>query len=318
MVPPAESQRVSSPPRQPTTFERVASIVAAALVLLLIAFLVIRNQPFADPNLAMLTRIVLSLAIAVLGATIPGFLNVSWSGLGGAIKAGGALALFVVSLLYTPKVLPLGSDPSREEYDEAVNAYALGQYDDVIGHLRSFPSASPTYRLAVSLRGTSEFRLGHYALALADYQEALRASTNRRQELQAQFNIGLAQMCSKNYLEAKKILMPLVNTAEMGDDRSVIYNAASALFHLDEIDSAQTLFAKFPLTAPVPSDPDSHDLFGKAHWLAASLLVSKNPPDCDTVNAEIAAALAVKPELKADIATAKNLDVCTKAQGVKK
>jgi hypothetical protein len=37
-----------------------------------------------------------------LGATIPGFLDMSWSGLGLAVRAGGALALFVLTFTYTP------------------------------------------------------------------------------------------------------------------------------------------------------------------------------------------------------------------------
>jgi hypothetical protein len=45
---------------------------------------------------------VLSLATAVLGATIPGFLDIGWKGRGLAIRAGGALALFVLTFVYTP------------------------------------------------------------------------------------------------------------------------------------------------------------------------------------------------------------------------
>jgi hypothetical protein len=47
----------------------------------------------------------LSLSIAVLGATVPGFLNVGWSGRGLAIRAGGALALFVLTFLLTPQIV---------------------------------------------------------------------------------------------------------------------------------------------------------------------------------------------------------------------
>jgi hypothetical protein len=38
----------------------------------------------------------------VLGATIPGFLSVGWSGSGLTVRAGGALALFVLTYLFTP------------------------------------------------------------------------------------------------------------------------------------------------------------------------------------------------------------------------
>lgn len=50
-------------------------------------------------------RVVLSFATAVLGATIPGFLEIGWKGTGLAIRAGGALALFVLTFLYTPDLV---------------------------------------------------------------------------------------------------------------------------------------------------------------------------------------------------------------------
>src|SRR5439155_23787790 len=49
--------------------------------------------------------IVLSFAVALLGATIPGFLQIGFQGGGLAVRAGGALALFFLTFFYTPKVL---------------------------------------------------------------------------------------------------------------------------------------------------------------------------------------------------------------------
>jgi len=46
------------------------------------------------------------LATAVLGAVLPGFLHVTWNVKGVAIRAAGALAVFVVTFFGTPKVLP--------------------------------------------------------------------------------------------------------------------------------------------------------------------------------------------------------------------
>jgi len=83
-------------------FERVAAIGAALLILCLAIFLLVRNKPIADPQLFFVMRVVLSFAVATLGATIPGFLDVGWKGGGLAIRAGGALALFVLTYVYTP------------------------------------------------------------------------------------------------------------------------------------------------------------------------------------------------------------------------
>jgi hypothetical protein len=85
--------------------------LAAVAVISLIGFVVIRNEKFADPNLVVLMRIVLGLSVAIFGATVPGFLNVSWQGSGLVVRAGGALALFVLSLFWTPQVEK--SDPGQ-------------------------------------------------------------------------------------------------------------------------------------------------------------------------------------------------------------
>src|ERR1043165_8181374 len=93
------------------SWERAISALAAVAVISLIGFVVIRNEKFADPNLVVLMRIVLGLSVAIFGATVPGFLNVSWQGSGLVVRAGGALALFVLSLFWTPQVEK--SDPGQ-------------------------------------------------------------------------------------------------------------------------------------------------------------------------------------------------------------
>jgi hypothetical protein len=92
--------------RQPgLQFDRVAATLAALVVVGLAVFLLVRNQPIADPKLFFILRVVLSFSAATLGATIPGFLDIRWSGSGLALRAGGALALFVLTFVYTPDVL---------------------------------------------------------------------------------------------------------------------------------------------------------------------------------------------------------------------
>jgi hypothetical protein len=62
------------------SFDRIAATVAALVIVGLAVFLLIRNQPIADPKLFFVLRVVLSLSAATLGASIPGFLNLRWSG----------------------------------------------------------------------------------------------------------------------------------------------------------------------------------------------------------------------------------------------
>ncbi|HTC23830.1 MAG TPA: hypothetical protein VK688_05675 [Gemmatimonadales bacterium] len=86
-------------------FDRIAATCAALVVVGLAVFLLVRNQEIADPRLFFVLRVVVSFATATLGATIPGFLEIGWSGRGLAIRAGGALALFVLTFLYTPDLV---------------------------------------------------------------------------------------------------------------------------------------------------------------------------------------------------------------------
>lgn len=92
--------------RPTLAFDRVAGTLAGLVIILLTVFLLIRNEPIADPRLFFTLRVVLSFSAATLGATIPGFLNVDWSGGGLVVRAGGALALFVLTFMYTPDLAP--------------------------------------------------------------------------------------------------------------------------------------------------------------------------------------------------------------------
>ncbi|MDM0117533.1 hypothetical protein QTI66_36075 [Variovorax sp. J22R133] len=88
--------------------ERMTGLLTAVGVVAVVLYLVIRNQPIADNRLVELLRIILSVAMGVLGATIPGFLHVEYKIGGLAIRAAGALALVVLTYFYTPKVGPPG------------------------------------------------------------------------------------------------------------------------------------------------------------------------------------------------------------------
>ena len=107
-------------PRDPAAppgphFDRIAATLAALAVVGLVGYLLIRNEPVADSRLFLALRILLSLSAATLGATIPGFLDIRWSGRGLAIRAGGALALFVLTYVYTPDVLKEDGGKGRTE-----------------------------------------------------------------------------------------------------------------------------------------------------------------------------------------------------------
>jgi hypothetical protein len=118
--------------RQQSTLERVFSLIAAAAVISLIGYVIIRNEKFADPNLVVMARVVMALSVAVFGATVPGFLNVSWSGSGLAVRAGGALALFVLSLFWTPKVEKSEMAPTISQTTNGPNSPAVANTGPVV------------------------------------------------------------------------------------------------------------------------------------------------------------------------------------------
>lgn len=107
-------QRKSATEYRPQLWEKVTVAGVAALIILLVGIVVLRNEPFADPNLVVVLRIVISLAVGSLGAAIPGFLHIDLKGKGVGIRAGGALALFVLTYVVTPEVQSRAMPASRK------------------------------------------------------------------------------------------------------------------------------------------------------------------------------------------------------------
>jgi len=87
-------------------WERIIAVVTGFLIVAFIAFLLYRNEDFANPNFVIYGRLLLALGIALCAATLPGFLRLKWDVKGASLRAGGAIALFIFTLAYTPKVLP--------------------------------------------------------------------------------------------------------------------------------------------------------------------------------------------------------------------
>jgi HEAT repeat protein len=111
---PSEPRPSENEPYTPALWEKILVFSIAVIVVLFILILSLREKPFPDPNIVVMLRTILSLAVSVLGAVVPGFLHVGWKKGGFALRAGGALALFVLTFFGTPKVLPatMPSDPN--------------------------------------------------------------------------------------------------------------------------------------------------------------------------------------------------------------
>ncbi|MCP4702774.1 MAG: hypothetical protein GY862_38835 [Gammaproteobacteria bacterium] len=90
---------------QPQNWEKIIGYLTGAGFIGLIMYLLVRNEAFADPNLAVMARILLSVCAGLFTATVPGFLHIDFSAKGWVIRAGGALAMAVLTYMWTPTVL---------------------------------------------------------------------------------------------------------------------------------------------------------------------------------------------------------------------
>ena len=184
--------------------ERISSVLAGFFVLLVVLYIIVRNEPFVDQNIAVLTRIVLSLSIAVFGATIPGFLHVEWSTTGILIRAGGALALFVIAYFGTPKVFeskfPPAVDVSQLEevlLHDAGKVYFL-QVDDKRNKDFSIKPSSRAKDLASKIPNFSDsYALGLKAIAESEFDKAnnfLRTAENEKLARPSKIYISLGEL----------------------------------------------------------------------------------------------------------------------------
>jgi hypothetical protein len=154
-----------APARQAgTSFDRIAATLAALVVVGLAVFLLVRNEPIASPQLFFVVRVVLSFAVAVLGATIPGFLEIGWKGSGLAIRAGGALALFVLTFVYTPDLVP-GQTGGGQTTISAPGGVAAGQIDrsPIIVNPPAAPGDPPMSAWPAPCRGAPAGPAGSHA-----------------------------------------------------------------------------------------------------------------------------------------------------------
>jgi len=101
-VSPAEP---SAPEPLPASWEKAMAFCAVLGLLVLAAVLLIRNEPLADVNLAVVLRSFVALCVATLGASLPGLVGLKLKGGWVVVRASGALALFVISYLLAPGVV---------------------------------------------------------------------------------------------------------------------------------------------------------------------------------------------------------------------
>lgn len=91
----------------PVFWDRMVVLIMAFIVVMVTLALVWRNERFQDENLVVLTRILISVSMGVIGASVPGVFESNIEFRGWQIRAAGATCFFVVTFFGTPKVVPL-------------------------------------------------------------------------------------------------------------------------------------------------------------------------------------------------------------------
>jgi hypothetical protein len=93
-----------------TSFDRVAAPLAALVLVVVPTLLLINDEPI-DHGLFSGLRVSMSASAAVLGGTIPGFLNIRSARIKQLTRAAGALVLAVATIAFVPDVLTKFDEP---------------------------------------------------------------------------------------------------------------------------------------------------------------------------------------------------------------
>jgi tetratricopeptide (TPR) repeat protein len=223
-------------------FERRVSLFTGVIVILSILYLVIRDRPFSDANLVVLARIVLSLAVGVVGATIPSFLNITYSGAGFTLRGTGALALFAVTYFGTPHVeaLHLPDVAYLQLESEVIRHLAdRNNCDTALEEAKKLAELRPHDAVAENLAGDALYCLGKTEEALHAFEASAKDSPSYGP---AQYNVSAALIHLRRYSSAKDILEKLLTRDP--ENISARYNLAVTQAALGHFDKAHENFNK--------------------------------------------------------------------------
>lgn len=139
------------------------------IVLLVLAFAI--KEP---SNLAVfVTRVILALSAAGIGAVIPGILNVAITAIPGvAVRSGGALALGSLVYLVNPPALVQQSKQIRSSLMDVQFALARQNLDWAAGKMAEIARILPKCPDVTYLQGVIERKRGHFAIAQEYFSEA--------------------------------------------------------------------------------------------------------------------------------------------------
>lgn len=156
--------------RRTHTWELVASFAFG--VMFLIAMLVIAILiPRPTGHQMLIFRIVASIAVAGIGAVVPGFLIVN---IPPYVRAGGSLALFVMVYMINPPALVSDYTPFSDSIRRAETAVADQNYTAAITFFEKAKQAKPENWIPYNGLGRVYYKKGEYILALDNFKKAFK------------------------------------------------------------------------------------------------------------------------------------------------
>lgn len=163
MMPPPEPGR-----HRPQTWELVAAFVFGVMfvaIMLTIAILIPRPTEFQ----IFIFRVVVAMAAAGIGGVVPGFIVIN---IAPYIRAGGAIALFVIIYWFNPPALATGFTPFEEALQRAEAAFAVQNHSGAISFFDKARQARPKSWKPYYGLGRVEFQRGNFAVSLDHFKKA--------------------------------------------------------------------------------------------------------------------------------------------------
>ena len=251
-------------------FERRIAVFVAVAVVALVMYLVIRSEPFVDPQKIVWVRILLALTVGIIGATIPGLLNVTYNFAGFGIRAAGAMGLFVITFFGTPQTTVFGLQDNTE-YNDLIVQVSRHLTDPnncrtALQGANKLIVMRPNKAVPRNLKGSAYYCLGEIANALRAFDQSLAKDHEYRP---ARFNKAAALIRLGDYENAKNILTKFVDldTGHL----SARYNLAVAQANLGEFKNSFNNF-NFVYKAEVKKNFDSAFGLGVLHLLYSKKL----------------------------------------------
>jgi tetratricopeptide (TPR) repeat protein len=193
-------------------------------------------------------RVVLSLAAAGVGAAIPGFLILN---VGNRIRAGGALALFVLVFLVNPPKLVAAPTVDSELINRAEAALSSGDISTSISLFSEAKDANQRNWRAYNGLARAVFRRGEFKSA-EDYFTLAINETNGK-EWSPLVGISMAQEALGQFPEAIISLNNALSVSALGQP---IYN--DIIYDLGRLHLIQWLHAGSPSTSDSYEQADKH------------------------------------------------------------